>query len=250
VLQFSTTPGMAAAAAVAVVLALLGALAVACFVKLGGALFLGSPRKAESGTAHDPAPSLLGPMAVLALGCVTLGLFPVLAAPVLEQAVRTWAGPLPAALALSQIVPWQAMTGLGLALLALAAGLALMVKRLPQTRAVPRTITWDCGYARPTARMQYTGSSFTQTLVRLFAFLLRPQTHQPGTRAVFPKASTAKTVVPDLLLERGVLPLLNLAARTLPRIRLLQQGQTYMYVLYILIITCVLLFFWGVGIPS
>src|SRR5438067_1498749 len=42
-----------------------------------------------------------------------------------------------------------------------------------------RALTWDCGYARPTARMQYTASSFAQIVVRLFRSVLRPVVHAP-----------------------------------------------------------------------
>ena len=84
-------PGFPAAAMAAVSLAMIGALAVACFVKLFGTVFLGSPRGETADHAHDPSASMMIPMIVLAAGCVCIGLFPMIATGLLENAVRTWA---------------------------------------------------------------------------------------------------------------------------------------------------------------
>jgi hydrogenase-4 component B len=249
-LNFNTEPGIAAAATAAVALAMIGALAVACFVKLFGAVFLGTPRTSSTEHAHDPEAAMLVPVILLALGCTCIGVFPMLAMPMLENAVRTWALPLNAPGSLANVLPWHWITWLGFALVVLAAGIFGIIKVLPRIKRVPKKITWDCGYAQPTARMQYTGSSFGQTIVQLFSFMLHPQTYRPAMRSLFPKPTPAKTFVPDLVLDRWVLPLFNFAGRTLPGVRVLQQGQTYLYLLYILIITIILPFFWGVGIPS
>ena len=39
-----------------------------------------------------------------------------------------------------------------------------------RTHAVTEALTWDCGYAAPTARMQYSASSFADLLVGLTHF--------------------------------------------------------------------------------
>ena len=60
----------AAAALAAPILAMIGALAVACFVKLFGAVFLGTPRSEHSRHAHESGLSMIGPMSVLAACCL------------------------------------------------------------------------------------------------------------------------------------------------------------------------------------
>ena len=52
---------------------LISGLAAACFAKAFGIVFLGSPRTAEAGTAHEAAPPMRAAMAVLALLCVAIG---------------------------------------------------------------------------------------------------------------------------------------------------------------------------------
>src|SRR5262249_33192229 len=55
----------AGAAFAAPALALIGALAVACFVKLYGAVFLGTARSESARHVHESPPAMLGPMGVL-----------------------------------------------------------------------------------------------------------------------------------------------------------------------------------------
>ncbi len=237
--------GLPAAALAAVALSLIGALAVACFVKLLGGVFLGSRRETGTAAAHDPGASMLAPMVVLAVGCVGLGLLPAVAAPLLEQATRTWMGlPPAAALSLAGLAPLGWVTVVGAVLLLVVVLLWLVAKLLPRAKAVARAGTWDCGYAWPTARMQYTNSSFGQSLVKLFAVVLWPRHRWPGMGGLFPGPTSFRRLLPDAILDRLVLPLFAVAARCLPWIRVLQQGQTHFYVLYILIILIFLLV-WG-----
>ncbi len=238
-------PGLPAAALAVVALAAAGALAVACFVKVLGAVFLGAPRaEATARAAHDPDAAMLGPMALLAGGCAALGLAPFLATPLLDAAVRSWFPPAAAASSLASAAPLACFTVADLALLALAGAVLALLRAALRKQAVRRGPTWDCGYARPTARMQYTGSSLGNSLVRLTSFLLWPRDCRTALRGLFPRPSAFKSLVPDAVLDRLATPLFLAAGRYLPRLRVLQQGQTHLYVLYILIVMIVLLV-WG-----
>jgi len=58
-------------------------------------------------------------------------------------------------------------------LLSVLGGLALLRRRLLAGRQIDQAGTWDCGYSAPTARMQYTASSFAQPLMDVFRLFLR-----------------------------------------------------------------------------
>ncbi|MCY2926358.1 MAG: proton-conducting transporter membrane subunit, partial [Planctomycetota bacterium] len=207
-------PPMPEAAMAAVALAMIGAMALACFVKLLGAVFLGSPRSDEGGLAHDPGACMLAPMAGLAGLCVVLGVAPAAAAPLLEQAARAWAGPARVLTpAIADLVNLHAISIMGLAVLALAGGLALIGKVLARAGAPRGAGTWDCGYARPTARMQYTGTSFADMLARIFHFILWPRRRGPGLGGEFPRKTLFRTLPGDTVLDRFVAPVFTLAAR-------------------------------------
>ena len=66
-------------------LALIGGLALACFVKVFSAVFLGSPRSHHAAHAHEAKLTMVGPMVVLAGCCFVIGLFPALVSPILPR---------------------------------------------------------------------------------------------------------------------------------------------------------------------
>ena len=251
-LESSSVTGISLAAIAAVVLAMIGTLATATFVKLFGIIFLGSARSGETEHAHDPVASMTFPMGILAASCVLVGIFPMLASPALEAAVRAWAQGSAGTLAIAGIAPQAWISAVGAGLVAATAALALFGasdsrRRARAGNAQRRGPTWDCGYAQPSARMQYTGSSLAQTLVGLFSFALRPKT--TPTRAIghFPETAEFESAVPDPVLDRIVEPAFEAANRALPKIHVFQQGQTHLYILYVLIVTIALFIFGGLG---
>jgi hydrogenase-4 component B len=253
-------PSWAGAAFAVPALALIGALAVACFVKVYGAVFLGVKRSAHVAEAQESGLLMIAPMAVLASACVLIGLAPVLAAPLLEQGITAWTGePIGADFSLTALAPlgWISFTGLVLIVFLLGGSLLLgaRIRRYGsriRKNAGPRilakaatagpTVTWGCGYLAPTPRMQYTSSSFAQMLVGLFAWALRPKTKEPQVRGIFPAATQFHSDVPDAVLEEAVWPATRLLVRVASGFRIFQQGSIQAYLLYIFVILMVLLF--------
>jgi hydrogenase-4 component B len=229
-----------ASAFAAPALALIGALAVACFVKAYGAVFLGTGRSNHTQHARESPRSMLLAMGVLVACCLLIGLGPVLAIPVLKKGVSAWAPDLIGeAFYAETLAPLRWVSSLSPALLAalMVAGGLLSLRR----RAVTYGTTWGCGYVAPTPRMQYTSSSFAQTLVGLFAWVLRPDTHKTKDAALFPATGHFLSVVPDVVLDRAVLPTLRVVGWTLSWFRVFQRGSIQTYVLYVFLILIALL---------
>lgn len=236
--------GWAWASLAAPVLAMIGALAVASFVKVAGVAFCGSARSSGAAHAHDPGRGMLAPMVTLAAACILFGLFPSAAVPVLQRAVAAWDPALgDAAPPLSELAPLGWVSALGVLLVAsVAVGTALFAGRRSAQTAVG---TWDCGYASPTPRMQYVEASFSETLVGLFDWALRSRRAHPRLQGPFPPGSRFESEVPDAVLDGAVLPLLGAAERGFARVRALQRGPVQAYLLYILLaVMALLLFSW------
>lgn len=234
--------GFPAATLAAVALAMIGALAVACFVKLFGMVFLGEARTDAGNHAHDPSASMIAPMVVLVTCCAGIGLLPLAAAPLLEAATHTWASlPTASPLSINTLAPLRWITISGLILLAVAGAVFLGLKWLVRRRGISRAGTWDCGYSQPAARMQYTGSSFTEMLVDPLWWLFWPRRLRPVLTGLFPSASLFKTETPDLVLDRGISPAAAGVVRLLPWVRRFQQGSVHLYLFYVLL-TVVFLF--------
>jgi NADH:ubiquinone oxidoreductase subunit 5 (subunit L)/multisubunit Na+/H+ antiporter MnhA subunit len=210
-------------------------------VKVYGTVFLGAARSNHSERAHEQPSTMTAPMLVLAVCCAFIGLVPLAIAPVLDHATLAWA---PESMGFEPSIatraPLIALSAGGAGLLVITALGALVVARLAHPT---HAVTWDCGYAVPSARMQYTSSSFAQSLVRWFAWALRPHVERVALQAPFPASSHFHSDVQDTILERGVLPTLQRAARFLRWFRWVQRGKVHLYILYIVVALLVTLLF-------
>jgi hydrogenase-4 component B len=223
-------------------LALIGGLAVACFVKVYGAAFLGMARSEHAHNAHESPPSMLAPMGVLVACCWLIGLAPLLIAPLLGRGISAWApGLTDAGPALVQLAPLDWITVMGFLLIAAVFLGSLVLWLCLRRRVIQTDATWGCGYVAPTPRMQYTSSSFAQMLVGLFAWALRPRTHKPRERALFPRTTAFHSEVPDPVLDEAVLPAFRLGVWLVTWFRVFQQGSIQTYLLYIFIALIALL---------
>jgi hydrogenase-4 component B len=226
-------PGAAFAAPV---LALIGALAVACFVKVYGAVFLGTARSDHARHAHESQPAMLGPMGVLVACCFLIGLAPLLIVPFVAKGVSAWAPDIKDAG--SHLVTLASLEWITVMALLLIGGMLIggVVLRLRlRDNGTETAATWGCAYVAPTSRMQYTSSSFSQMLVGLFAWVLRPRTHMPRELPLFPQKTDFHSDVPDTVLDEAVLPALRFGVWLISWFRVFQQGSIQMYLLYIFI---------------
>jgi hydrogenase-4 component B len=235
-------PGWGGAAFAAPALALIGGLAVACFVKAFGTVFLGQARSDRVLQAHEPGVTMVGPMVVLGGCCAVIGLAPLLVVPLLESGVLAAAPELAGGMpALATLVPlgWVSATAVTLCGLLLLVG-ALLARDIRRGGAA-RAGTWDCGYAAPTAAMQYTASSFAQMLVGLFAWVLRPQTHRPAEQPLFAGRTRFESHVPDLILDGVLRPVYRFGVWVASFSRRFQSGNIQAYLFYIVVFLMVLL---------
>jgi formate hydrogenlyase subunit 3/multisubunit Na+/H+ antiporter MnhD subunit len=236
-----STATAAAPLAVLVSLALIGGLAVACFSRAAGAVFLGEPRGPVE--AHGRlGPLTLSPLLALAAGCVALGACAPLVVGALGPALAVLSPQLKGAPLDQATSPLAGVVLVSAAFLALLGGLALLRWRLLRGREVSAALTWDCGYAAPTARMQYTASSFAQPLLELFAGPLLLRRRKPRFTAYFPAEGAAvRTETSDLALAGGYRPAYRALTGALAYLRWLQSGRVQLYVLYIVLTLLALL---------
>jgi hydrogenase-4 component B len=233
--------GAIATALAAPALALIGGLAVACFVKVVGVVFLGSPRTPLPATVHEAKWAMRLPMIILAVVCLGIGVAPTVVAPLLESVAGEWLPGSSGPVSLAAEAPLAWVSILAVALLAVAFILALWYRVKLKKSTAAGAGTWGCAYLAPSSRMQYSASSFADILVRLFAGILRPTCHTPHITGPFPVGRRFESHVPEAVLERIYLPLLaNIYKRFLP-VRKLQHGQLHLYILYTFITLVVLI---------
>jgi NADH:ubiquinone oxidoreductase subunit 5 (subunit L)/multisubunit Na+/H+ antiporter MnhA subunit len=234
---------------VIVALASIGGLAAACFAKAFGIVFLGEPRTEAAQNAQESPGAMRFPMVVLALSCLLVALFAPLVLEALAPMLYAITGFPAMTIAVSMRGASQVLTMIvfaGLGVLVLSGGILLWRRWLLSRSRVTEAVTWDCGYAQPTARMQYTASSFAQPITEMIAPVLRTKTDSDLPQKFFPTGAWLKTETPDVARERLYMPLFVAVCRGLERWRWLQHGQLQLYVLYIALALLVLLL-WKLG---
>jgi len=229
-------------------LAAIGALAVACFTKASGVVFLGEARTPAGESAREVSAVMLLPMLLLAGLCIAAGVAPALLLPLLQPVIAA-AAQLPSAVIADELAgmvkPFIAVTGIAAGFAVLFGLLALWRRRILARRGISRAVTWDCGYSRPTARMQYTASSFVQPLTDQNRWILGSRVEEEPPQDYFPVKGSLHSHTPDLFLDKLWRPLLAAIAWLFHQLQWMQRGRISLYILYIAAVLLALLFWFG-----
>ena len=230
-----------------VVMGLISGLAAACFAKAFGIVFLGSPRSREAAEAHEVAWPMRAAMALLALLCVVIGLAApaVVAAlpPVLAAATGLPEGAVAGSLA-PTAGPLTAAVALFAAAIAAAGAIWLWRGRSLLRAGTRRGPVWGCGYLFPTAKMQYTASSFAQPLTTQFRLFVRNRETWAPPQGYFPRSAAYSSDSGDPVLRLLFVPTFRWFDRMATRLNVIQHGHTHIYVLYVAA-TLVALLLWA-----
>ncbi|KGA92575.1 Hydrogenase-4 component B / Formate hydrogenlyase subunit 3 [Leptospirillum ferriphilum] len=174
----------------AALLALSSALTAMCFVKVTGVSFFGQARSVRASLVREDRGFELSAMAILALGCLGLGLFP---SPVLsglssvslsltgqplpfDAEKDPWLWLVPVSSSRAQYSPLLLLASF-LAVLAILHLLTVLGRSQRPVRTAP---TWNCGYPVRTSRMQETADAFGQPVRHFFAPFFRMERHLPS----------------------------------------------------------------------
>ncbi|MDQ6969225.1 MAG: hydrogenase 4 subunit B [Mariprofundus sp.] len=185
----------------AAMLALAGALAATCFVKVFGVVFLGHARSACAAEAKEVDVWMKLGMAIPALCCLLLGVLPALFIPLLDRVPYTLLGTsLLSTLAsgsgsagqTSTALSWLWLTPIGAAHASYSAPIILLGMLVlgglvfwwlhPKGIVIRRSKMWSCGNPHTHARMQYNATSFSQPLRRIFWDVYQPEEHEHAER--------------------------------------------------------------------
>lgn len=242
----------------AAMLALTGALALACFAKAFGMSFLAQPRSSHARHAKEVPLSMRIGMGILAAVCVVLGLAPMLVVPLLDRitAPLTGAAISNKVLALDGwvvapvTVEFSSISTPVLAALLVGAGLlGLLIARIAGKQARARYYkTWGCGL-NLTPRMEYTATAFVQPIKRVFGTIYQPtvklETEFLEQSKYFIKHQRFDFHIEPLFEKYLYKPVVAFFLATAGRLRIIQAGSLHLYLTYIFV-TLVLLLLWAV----
>src|SRR5258708_15762518 len=210
-----------------IALVVAGALALARFVKASSVVFLGAARTRLTEEAHECGALMRGPMLFLGAICVAIGLAPVVVWPAIDRAVVAWSPNLALSDSGVQLSSLGAMN-VAIALAGCLGGFWLW--RTVLANGGRRGLTWDCGYAAPSARMQYTSGSFSAIATSWFFWLLRPELKIRRPRGPFPDEAHRMPEISQPVMERVILPNDGAVAQVATVPRRLQHRRAHAYI--------------------
>jgi NADH:ubiquinone oxidoreductase subunit 5 (subunit L)/multisubunit Na+/H+ antiporter MnhA subunit len=240
----------------AALLALTGALAAACFVKAFGVTFLGHWRgHTPVERVHEVDWQMRVGMMLAALSCFLLGIFPTVIIRWMDVLTETLVGGNVGISAgkfgwmrLTPIAAERASYSgfnvfMALLFVVLIAWYLLHVKKA----TVRRVPIWDCGFKKINARMQYTATSFSMPIRRIFGFVfqIREESHalEPLRHFAYPEKIQYRVRVRDRFRYWIYQPIQDVAYFIARKVGMLQQGRIQVYLIYSFVTIIVLLVF-------
>jgi formate hydrogenlyase subunit 3/multisubunit Na+/H+ antiporter MnhD subunit len=231
-------------------LVMVGGLALLCFTKAFGIVFLGSPRQEHHNEVKEAPFFQLLPLYFIASFILFIGLFPKLFLSLLVKPVGLLSGNQfftiltfeGKAIQALQPIGWAAMGFIVLVVL------ILFLRRFAQNKQnIEVATTWGCGYIAPTAKQQYTAGSFVKSYSKLFGGLLMMMHKEKEIQGVFPSdghyESHSYDKIEKWVIDSPIAAFKNFMGKFL----FLHNGNLQYYILYgivfIVLVICIPLFY-------
>ncbi len=216
-------------------LVLIGGLAMICFTKAFGIVFLGSERHEFSHEIKEVSVLQLVPLYFIGAFIIAIGLFPNTFLNILVQPVQLFTR--------LQALPFTSFQGQGTEVLQsvgrsswLLIALVMVVwgirKFIQQKKLRAQSPTWGCGYTAPTPQLQYTASSFVKSYTKLFGLIFMIQKNEKELTGVFPSEAHYETNPYDKIEKWLIDYPLTYLKLFLNGFRFVQNGKLQFYILY------------------
>ncbi|MBX7124434.1 MAG: hypothetical protein K1X47_01970 [Cyclobacteriaceae bacterium] len=217
-------------------LAVTGGLAVFCFTKAFGIIFLGNARSDSSAHAKEVPTAMLFPQWLIAIIILVIGFAPLAVLPVIKAPIPLLAA---SGLSVPDLVPIEHT----LLMLTLAMGIAVvsfillwMVRRHQQARHILRAgPTWGCGYTAGDSTHQYSATTFADSLHGIAPALsgVKTQYKPVHKEDIFPREVRQYTTHQEDQLEKIlILQPANWFNKLMEKFVVLRSGKIQHYILY------------------
>lgn len=235
-------------------LAMAGALAAACFVKVFGIAWLGLPRSEAAIKAREVPLSMRWGMGVLAFLCLGFGVFPGIIVKLLNPLVAGLSGSSPLSRLMGRTFliydPLTITKGsinqlwVLIGLIILSGAIFLFLKIVGGKHSERKYTTWDCGFPRLTPRMQYTATGFSKPFRIVFRAIYRPTRElkvEEGQSPYYPKSLKYQVTNEPIFENYLYVPLANAFTRFSRKFKhIVQTGSVHTYLIYIFVTILVL----------
>jgi hydrogenase-4 component B len=224
-----------ASVVVIVSLALIGGLAVFCFTKVFGVVFLGSARSEYPDTVGEVQNTMWLPGTIILLFILSIGFFPAIYVTGIVNVLKSipYINVNPADLAILN----NTLSNIGQANM-IFGGIAIaliLLKKWQQKRVeVLQGPTWSCGYTGGDFKHQYTSTSYANNLREVVDPLITYHRNYESFKEeeIFPEEHKFETQTEDKIEQTLLLKPINFFINWLPKAGLAQTGRINDYLLY------------------
>lgn len=214
-------------------LVIIGGMAMLCFTKAFGIIFLGTERHKLTEDLHDAETSKLLPKYLIVALIISIGILP--------QIFITFVSK-PTSLFISEnifhkqqmefITTLQLVSIFSVAFILLSLIVFWIKKIASKSSSISLSPTWSCGYTKSSSKLQYTANSFVRSFRKLIHALLIMNKRENEIVGVFPLPIHSETHPYDKLESALIdIPIKHLKA-FLGRFKFLQNGNPQFYILY------------------
>lgn len=216
-------------------LVMIGGLALLCFTKAFGIVFLGNSRSSEKPVALPGNLFNKLPFLGISLVMLAISIVPQLLTEPLLLMSGLFSSASSTALVLKTGNIMNLLQNIGLSSLALIVGVIAVyfIRRyLTEQKSLAFDSTWGCGYVADIPRGQYTASSFIRTYRKLFESLLSIKREKVEPVTVYPDSIRQITHPYDKIESTFIDKPILIFRRFLSRFVFLQNGNIHYYILY------------------
>jgi len=216
-------------------LSLIGGLAIFCFTKAFGIVFLGEPRSEKAAMAKEVGKDMIFPQYITIAFIVLIGLASVyFVKPVFNivtQAFRLSDIALTAGSSVNNLTQISILSGIFVITI-----IILLVYRHfhLKTKQIDVRPTWGCGYTAGTCKQQYTATSYAYNYNHLAKPLLQTKKIMDDIREdeIFPGKRTFESHSDDIFKKLLIDKPIDWFSGLLKKIAVMQTGQIQHYILY------------------
>ena len=216
-------------------LVLIGGLALICFTKAFGIIFLGTPRKDIQIETKNEQPLSVIPLYLVSAMIVIIGIVPFIIAPFLIKTIQLYIPSFNQETTVFLNNLLKSLTSVGwysLGFIALTAILFLIRRFLTSGREDLEDNTWGCGYTGNNEKMQYTASSYIRTFRKLAEPVLLIKKEKSEAGGLFPEHINQTTHPGDKIDKWLIDKPITFIRKVLDRFVFLQNGKIQAYILY------------------
>ena len=216
-------------------LVMIGGLAIFCFTKAFGIVFLGHPRYKDTAGIQELNFLQLLPMYMIAALMLCIGLFPLVFIRLLQQPVNLFTHLTIFNLNLMRIGAidsLEVIVWLSAGFIVLILAIAVLRKLINRKKAIETSPTWRCAYKTDSTNLQYTANSYVRTYTKLVKPLLDIEKKEIEITEVFPSGKHYATHPYDKIERIFVDKPLKMIKVITSSFLFLNNGRLQQYILY------------------